>query len=399
MKYIIFLGDGMADYPIKELAGRTPLQTADKPNMDSLVKKARCGLLKTLVEGLPAGSDVANLSILGYNPRTSSEGRGVLEAASMGIKVAEDEVVLRCNLICVEDKKIKSHSSGHITSDEAALLIKELNREFGSTKVRFYPGVSYRHILILKGNEFSKNVECTPPHDVLGTPMSDVMGRGDSFTSEFLNNLILRSNELLENHAVNLERAKKGKDKANYIWPWSPGKKPNIEPFSAKYGKSGAVISAVDLLQGIGVLAGFDVIKVKGATGLADTNYEGKADATVNGLKSHDLVYCHVEATDEAGHEGDYALKVKAIEYLDKRLIGNVLKRLGEIDDDVSIAVLPDHFTPCSKKTHSTEPVPFFIFNPMRKGDSIESFDEESCRKGSFGTLQGDQFIRNLFSP
>ena len=397
MKYVIFLGDGMADYPIKDLGFKTPLQSADKPNMDALTKKARCGLLKTLVEGLPAGSDVANLSILGYNPRTCSEGRGVLEAASMGIKVAEDEIVLRCNLICIQDGKIKSHSSGHITSDEAAILINDLNKALGSEMVKFYPGVSYRHVLVLKGHEFSKNVECTPPHDVLGTPMVKVMVKGDKLTSEFLNELILRSNQLLENHPVNLERAKKGKDKANYIWPWSPGKKPNIEAFKDKFGKKGAVISAVDLLQGIGILAGFDVIKVEGATGLANTNYEGKANAVINALKNHDFVYCHVEATDEAGHEGDYKLKVKAIEYLDKRLIGNVLKRLGEIDDDVSVAVLPDHFTPCSKKTHSMEPVPFLIYNPQKDGDSIQSFDEESCKKGSLINLEGGQFIAEFF--
>jgi 2,3-bisphosphoglycerate-independent phosphoglycerate mutase len=398
MKYVIFLGDGMADYPIKELGNRTPLQAADKPNIDSLAKKARFGLLKTLPEGLPKGSDIANLSVLGYDPKTCSEGRGVLEAASMGIEAEEDEIVLRCNLICVKDGRIKNHSAGHISSEEASILIKELNRELGSEKVRFYPGVSYRHILILKGGEFSKKVECTPPHDVPGVEMEKEMVKGDELTRNFLNDLILKSNRILENHPVNMERASRGKDKANYIWPWSPGQKPHMETFVSRYGKTGAVISAVDLLQGIGVLVGFDVMKVMGATGLFDTNYEGKADAVIEGLKDHDFVYCHVEASDEAGHEGDYNLKTKTIEYLDKRLIGKVLGRLGEVNDDVSIAVLPDHYTPCAKKTHTVEPVPFLIYNPLKKGDSIERYDEESCRSGSFGTLEGPQFMRAFFA-
>jgi 2,3-bisphosphoglycerate-independent phosphoglycerate mutase len=398
VKYVIFLGDGMADYPIRELGNKTPLQVAFKPNIDMLAQKGRCGLLKTLHEGMPLGSDIANLSIFGYNAKTCSEGRGVLEAASMGIEVAQDEVVFRCNLICVKDGKIKNHSAGHITSEESVVLIKDLDKKLGSDKVKFHPGVSYRHILVLKGCDFSKNVNCTPPHDVPGTDMKKVMVKGDKLTSDFLNNLILKSNELLEDHPLNLRRARDGKDKANYIWPWSPGKKPNMTKFFDKFGKRGAVISAVDLLQGIGVCAGLDVIKVKGATGLANTNYEGKADAVIEGLKTHDFVYCHVEASDEAGHEGDYALKIKTIEYLDKRLIGKVLKRLNEVNDEVSVAVLPDHFTPCIKKTHTGEPVPFLIYNPRIAAQSVGKFDEESCKKGSYGVLDGEEFIKKLFS-
>jgi len=400
VKYVVFLGDGMADYPIKELGNKTPLQVADKPNIDSLVKKARCGLLRTLPEGMPLGSDVANLSVLGYDPRVFSEGRGVLEAANMGLKIAEDEVVLRCNLICVQDGKIKNHSAGHISSVEAAALIRDLDKKLGSAKIRFYPGVSYRHILVLKGDEFSKNVKCIPPHDVPGIEMAKVMVKGDAHTNAVLNDLILKSNELLEDHPVNLDRAKRGKDKANYIWPWSPGKRPKLEKFFDKYGKKGAVISAVDLLQGIGVYAGFEVIKVEGATGLANTNYEGKADAVVKALKSHDFVYCHVEASDEASHEADYELKVKTIEYFDKRLIGNALRRLSEIKDEISIAVLPDHYTPCVKRTHSSEPVPFLIYNPKIKvkGSSVEKFDEENCKKGVLGLLEGEEFIKEFFA-
>jgi 2,3-bisphosphoglycerate-independent phosphoglycerate mutase len=400
MRYVVFLGDGMADYPIKELGDRTPLQVADKPNIDSLAGKGRCGLLKTLPEGLPLGSDTANLSVLGYDPRAFSEGRGVLEAASMGIKIADDEVVLRCNVICVQDGKIRNHSAGHISSEEAAVLIKDLNKKFGSARIRFYPGVSYRHILVLKGHEFSKEVECTAPHDVLGTEMNRVLVRGDEHTSKVLNELIVKSNELLENHPINLKRAEKGEDKANYVWPWSPGRKPKLEKFFDKYGKKGAVISAVDLLQGIGVCAGFDVIKVKGATGLVDTNYEGKSDAVIKGLESHDFVYCHVEASDEASHQGDYALKVKTIEYFDKRLVWNVLRRIDEIRDDVAIAVLTDHFTPCAKRTHTAEPVPFLIYNPMVNVERgvVKNFDEESCRNGTLGILEGGEFIRQFFS-
>jgi 2,3-bisphosphoglycerate-independent phosphoglycerate mutase len=396
MKYIIFIGDGMADYPIEKLNGKTPLEFADTPNMDFLAKNGRCGMLKTIPEGMPSSSDVANLSVLGYNPVKCSEGRGVLEAANQGINVENDEVVLRCNVICVKDGKIKNHSAGHITTEEATVLIRDLNNKIGSEKVKFYPGVSYRHILVLKGDEFSKQIECTPPHDVPGTEMEKVMVKGEEYTSKFLNKLILSSNELLENHPVNIKRAKNGKDRANYIWPWSPGKKPKMERFYDKYGKTGAMISAVDLLNGIGVYAGFDVLKVEGATGLYNTNYEGKADAVIEGLKNHDLVYCHVEATDEASHEGDVELKVRCIEYLDKRLIGRVLKRLNEINDKVCIAVLPDHFTPCSVKTHTTEAVPFVIYNPDIKGDSVKRLTEKECEKGHFGLLKGDEFIRKF---
>lgn len=398
MKYIIFLGDGMADRPIESLNKKTPLMVAQTPNMDALVKKARCGTLLTIPEGMPKGSAVANLTVMGYDPKECYEGRGVLEAANQGVDIAEDEVGLRCNIICVKDGKIKNHSGGHISNEEAAPLVKEINEKLGNDKIKFHQGVSYRHLLVLKGTEFSKNIKCTPPHDVPGTEMNKVMVTGDNHTSEVLNNLILRSNEILENHQINLERENNGKDKANYIWPWSPGKKPKMEKFIDKYGKNGAVISAVDLINGIGVYAGFDVIRVEGATGLYDTNYEGKADAVIESLKNHDFVYCHVEASDEASHEADIDLKIKTIEYLDKRLIGRVLENLNQIDDQVTMAILPDHFTPCSIKTHSGEPVPFMIINPEKEPDNVQEFNEESCKQGSLGNIEGDTFIKIFLS-
>ncbi|MBU0615944.1 MAG: cofactor-independent phosphoglycerate mutase [Nanoarchaeota archaeon] len=392
MKYIIFLGDGMADYKIKKLGDKTPLMVANTPNMDSLAKKGRCGLFKTLPQGLPKGSAVANLSVLGYDPKQCFEGRGVLEAANQGIELDKNDVAMRCNLVCIEKGILKNHSAGHITNEEAEVLIKELDKKLGTDRIKFYPGVSYRHILVLKG--YSKDIDCTPPHDVPGTPIKDIMVKGEEKTAQLLNNLILDSNKILKNHPINLKRAEQGKDKANYIWPWSAGKKPKMQEFKEKYGLKGAVISAVDLINGIGRYAGFDIITVKGATGLYDTNYEGKAAAVIENLKDHDFVFCHVEASDEASHEGDVDLKIKTIEYFDQRLIGNVLKRLDEIDDKVTIAVLPDHYNPCSVRTHTDEPVPFLIYKPDEEPDEVDHYDEETCKKGSLGLIEGENFIK-----
>jgi len=354
--------------------------------------------LQTLPDGMPTGSAVANLSILGYDPRQFFEGRAVFEAANQKIELMEDDIAIRCNFISVENGKIKNHSADHISTDEAKTLIKSLNEKLGSDKIKFFSGVGYRNLIILHGKEFSKEIECTPPHDILGKKIEEFMVKGNKTTSKKLNSLIIKSNEILENHPINLERIKRGKHKANYIWPWSPGKKPNMKKYIDIYGKKGAVISAVDLINGIGVYAGFDVIRVKGATGLYDTNYEGKADAVIQALKNYDFVFCHVEASDEAGHDGDVKLKIKTIENLDNRLISNILKRLDEIDDDVSIAVLPDHFTPCKLKTHTTEPVPFLIWNSNKKSDMVEKYNEETCKKASLGLLKGDEFIREFFS-
>jgi len=395
MKYILFLGDGMADYPLGELGGKTPLQAADTPNMDKLARKGKCGKLITIPQGMPTGSAVANLSILGYDPHVYFQGRGILEAASMGVKLGPEDVAFRCNTICVENDKIKNHSAGHITSEEAAELIKTIDDKLGRDYIKFYPGVSYRHLLVLKGEEFSANVECTPPHDVIDISVAEVLPKAKDKeaeeTADVLNKMILESREILEEHPVNFARKKQGKDKANMIWPWSPGKRPCMRKFLERFGIKGAVISAVDLIRGLGIYAGFDVMKVKGATGLYNTNYEGKADVCLKALKEYNLVWVHVEASDEASHQGDIDLKLKTIEYFDKRLVGRVL---SSIDEDVCIALLPDHLTPIKVRTHVAEPVPFLIYNPEKEADGVCRFDEFSCAKGSLGLLEGDGFIK-----
>ena len=397
MKYVIFLMDGAADYPIKELGKKTPLQAANKPNIDWLAKNGRCGKLITIPDGFPKGSDTANLSILGYDPLLV-QGRGVLEAANMGIKLNKNDIALRCNLINVKGSRINDYSAGHISSEEAKILINLIDKKLGSNEVKFFPGVSYRHILVLK-NKYSSDVECFAPHDIYGKKVQDFLARAKNKqaekTAKLINELILKSPEILEGHKVNKKRKSAKKNTANMIWPWSPGKKPNIKTFKELYNIKGAVISAVDLVNGIGVCAGFDVIKVKGATGLYDTNYEGKADAALKALKSHDFVYVHVEAPDEAGHSGDFKLKVKAIEDFDKRLVGSFIKKMN---GKVCIAVLPDHPTPVSLKTHSAEPVPFLIYNPDKKADSVKKFDEFSAEKGSYGVIGRKKFIAELFS-
>ncbi|MCK5039807.1 MAG: cofactor-independent phosphoglycerate mutase [Candidatus Aenigmarchaeota archaeon] len=400
MKYIIFLGDGMADEPKMCKDGKTPLMVAEKPNIDSLAKKGRCGRLSTVPQGMPVGSEIANMSIIGYDPRVCYQGRGVLEAASMGVEIHEGEVAVRCNLICIENDKIKNHSSGHISSAESKELIEYINKELGNKNIIFFPGMSYKHLLVL--NNENSGVELTPPHDVIGTEVEKVMPKAKNNdgieTTKLLDSLVRKSWELLSNHPVNIKRVEEGKDPGNSIWPWSPGYRPKMELFSEKYNVHGAVISAVDLIKGLGVYAGMDVINVEGATGLYDTNYEGKADACIEALKDHDFVYVHVEAPDEAGHEGDFDLKVKTIEDFDKRLIGRVLEKLKDIDEDVKIAVMPDHYTPVKIKTHVGEPVPFIIAGTDVEADAVEKYDENNILQGSYGLLKGDEFIKTFLS-
>lgn len=387
----------MADYPLPELGGKTPLEVASTPWMDSLARRGRCGRLITIPEGMSTGSAVANLSILGYDPRIHFQGRGVLEAASMGIKLNLQDVVFRCNTICAENNKIKNHSGGHITTQEAAELVRTIDQELGSDHIKFYPGVSYRHLLVLKGEKFSANVECTPPHDVLGTPIDRVLVRAKDAqskkTAQILNKLILDSASILERHPVNVKRKGEGKDMANMIWPWSPGKKPVMKTLQERFGIRGAVISAVNLIKGLGVYAGFGIMQVKGATGLYNTNYEGKADASLVALEKYDLVFVHVEASDEAGHEGNVNLKIKTIEYFDQRLVGRVLRGIHE---KVRIALLPDHLTPIAVRTHVADPVPFLIYDPEKTGDEVREFSESSCSRGSLGLLEGDSFIKKV---
>jgi len=400
MKYLIILGDGMADEPIASLDNKTPLQAANKPNIDRLAAMGNSGILDTIPAGFSPGSEIANLSVLGYNLEKVYEGRGVLEAASMGVEITDNEMAMRCNLICIENGKIKNHSAGHISNEEAEELIDFLQKNLGDENVSFYPGVSYRHLLKLKNG--NKDLKCTPPHDVPGTPFSSVMIQSENLeakpTADFLNDLILKSQILLENHPVNLKREAHGKDKANSIWPWSPGYKPKMDSFIETNGlKNASVISAVDLIRGIGVYAGLKVIHVEGATGLYTTNYEGKALAALSALKEDDFVFLHIEASDEAGHEGDVELKIKTIEYLDSRVVKTVLDEMLTWDEPVTIALLPDHPTPCEKRTHTNSPIPFVIYRTGEKPDSVMIYDEFSAKKGKYGLLKGDEFIKAFF--
>ena len=415
MKHIIILGDGMADWPVESLGNKTLLQYAKTPYMDKLAKMGRCGMLKTVQNGFHPGSEVANSSILGYDQNEVYEGRGPLEAASIGVDLAPDDMAIRCNIITLEDGKIVTHNGGNLQTEDGAVLIDYLNEHLATDRVKFYCGVQYRHLLVIKGG--NKHVVCQPPHDHPGEPWRPLLvtaaspraGRFDSQeedsdvqrmtpqeTADLLNDLILRSQELLARHPYNVEKAKRGERQANSIWPWAGGYRPHMVPLTETFPqiKRGAVITAVDLIRGIGTLAGLRVIDVPGATGLADTNYEGKAQAAIKALETDDFVYVHVEASDEAGHDGDLELKLKTIEYLDSRIVGPVYEAVK--DQQVAIAVLPDHPTPVAHRTHTNEPIPFLIYAPGIEADEVETFDEVACKQGSYGQLEKDGFIKEL---
>lgn len=400
MKHIIILGDGMADWAVPALGNKTLLQYAETPYMDLLARMGRTGMLKTVADGFHPGSEVANMSVMGYDLYKVYEGRGVLEAASIGVELEPGDMAMRCNIICVEGETLKNHSAGHITTEEADELIQFLNQHLATERIRFYTGVQYRHLLVIKGGD--KRVSCVPPHDIPMQPFRQNMVKADcpeaQSTAELLNTLILKSQELLATHPVNLKRVSEGKDPANSIWPWSPGYRPKMELLSQKYPaiRSGAVITAVDLIRGIGHYAGLQCIDVEGATGLYTTNYEGKAQAAIEALKENDFVYLHVEASDEAGHEGNIDLKLKTVEYLDKRAIGPIYEAIKNWDEPVAIAVLPDHPTPCEHRTHTAEPVPFLIYYPGIEPDEVQCYDEVACRQGGYGTLEKDQFMNEF---
>ncbi len=401
MKYIIVLGDGMADEPLENHGGKTPLQMAKTPEIDRLAKLGCCGQLLTVPENMHPGSEIANLSVLGYDVPAVFEGRGTLEAASIGVKLEAGDLALRCNLLTIDGGNFKNHSAGHISSEEAHVLIDFLNEKLGSDKIIFHKGVSYRHLLVIKGG--NKLLACTPPHDVPGQAYQKYLAKAKveeaQETADLMNDLIVKSMELLPEHPVNQKRKAVGKDAANSIWPWSPGYKPQMPTLKELFGvEKSAVISAVDLIQGIGVYAGMDVIKVKGATGLYDTNYEGKAQATIDALTDYDLVYLHIEASDEAGHEGNVELKTKTIEYLDQRVVKYLVEETAKMGEPVAIAVLPDHPTPCATTVHTKDPVPFIIYKPGIEGDSVETYDEFTVRKGSYGLLKGNEFMKALLS-
>ncbi len=396
------------------------LQYAHKPMMDQLAREGRCGRLITVPEGFPPGSEVANTAILGYDLNKVYEGRGPLEAASIGYEMADDDFAIRCNIITLADGKIITHNGGNLETDDARVLIdylnehlaKPINKREGCERVKFITGIQYRHLLVIKGG--NKHIVCAPPHDhpneawrellvkpestVFSDSIADTSRLSPQQTADLINELILKSQELLTAHPYNKAKAAKGERQANSIWPWSGGYRPSMETLMQQYPqvKSGAVISAVDLIQGIGKYAGLRIIKVPGATGLANTNYEGKAQAAIEALEKDDFVFVHVEASDEAGHDGDLELKLKTIEYLDQRLIAPIYNKVNTWDEPVCIAVLPDHLTPVEMRIHVGQPVPFLIWHRGIEPDSVQQYDEVSCVSGGYGLLKLNEFMQAL---
>ena len=404
----------MADLPVERLGGKTLLQYANKPIMDQLAREGRCGRLVTVPEGFPPGSEVANTAILGYDLNKVYEGRGPLEAASIGYEMADDDFAIRCNIITLEDGKIITHNGGNLETEDARVLIdylnetlaKPINEREGCERVKFICGIQYRHLLV---------IVCAPPHDHPNEPWRPLLVKAKSAvsdsvadtrhltpqqTADLINDLILRSQDLLPKHPYNIEKAKRGERQANSIWPWSGGYRPSMLTLMQQYPeiKSGAVISAVDLIQGIGKYAGLRIIKAPGATGLADTNYEGKAQAAIEALQNDDFVFVHVEASDEAGHDGDLELKLKTIEYLDQRLIAPIYNKVRAWDEPVCIAVLPDHLTPVEQRIHVGQPVPFLIWHRDIQPDAVQQYDEVSCVSGSYGLLKLDEFMQTFMN-
>ena len=402
MKHIIILGDGMADWPAASLGNQTLLQYSHTPYMDMLARKGRTGKLITVADGFHPGSEVANMSVMGYNLPKVYEGRGPLEAASIGVELQPGDMAMRCNIVCIEGEILKNHSAGHISTEEADVLMKYLQEHLGNERVQFHTGVQYRHLLVIKGG--NKHIDCTPPHDVPLHPFRPLLVKAEipeaQDTADLINDLILKSQELLKNHPINVKRIAEGKDPANSIWPWSPGYRPQMEPLSVMYPsiRRGSVISAVDLINGIGVYAGLRRISVEGATGLYDTNYENKVSAALDALKTDDLVYLHIEASDEAGHEGNFDLKQLTIENLDKRVVGPIYEAVKDWEEAVAIAVLPDHPTPCELRTHTAEPVPFLIYYPGIEPDEVQTFDEIACKEGIYGVMRENEFMNEFIS-
>lgn len=398
MKYLVFLADGMADEPIPELEGKTPLEVANTPSLDALAKVGAQGTLLTIPEPFPSSSDAANLSVLGYDLAKNYCGRGPIEAASMNIELKEDEIAFRCNLITVNEEILEDYSAGQIDQKSADELISLLNKELGNEKIVFYPGVSYRNLLILKGEEFSDKIGYHKPDSNQGKKWKDILpyAKDDEgkVTSQVINELVERSVEILKKAPANLNLKENNKKPANCIWPWSPGKKPHLEAFESKYNKKGTVISAVDVILGIGKLTKMEAIKPDGATGFIDTNYENKVAAALRALKRTDFVYLHLEAIDECSHIGDLDLKIKAIEEFDRRLVRPVLDK---IDDDVIIGVLPDHPVPVKLRKHTRNPVPFLISGENVPKDGHTEYSEKTAARGAFGSLEKYTFLEMLF--
>jgi len=407
MKYIILLGDGMADRPRADLGGKTCLQAARTPNLDQLATLGQVGMVHTVPAGFPPGSDVANLTVLGYDPRKYYTGRSPLEAASIGVALGPDDVAYRCNLVTLKitgsaapgsrrrKAVMEDFSAGHISTEEARMLIEEIESKLGTNRIRFYPGVSYRHLMVWKGGK--DKIECTPPHDIQDRDVEEYRCRGEG--DDVINELMEASFEVLVNHPLNKSRLEHGKRAANSIWLWGQGKRPSMPTFREKYGIEGAVISAVDLTKGLGVYAGFEVITVPGATGWLDTNYVGKAEHALFALNTKDIVYLHVEAPDEAGHTGDLKNKIRAIEDFDEFIVGNIMHGMKQFDE-YRILALPDHPTPLEIRTHSAEPVPFIIYDNRseRQGGPVTYDERIADRKDAIVFTEGyrlmDHFLK-----
>lgn len=390
----------MADHPIARLGGKTPLEYADTPNMDRMAKTGRTGRLITIPKGFLPGSEVANTAILGYDLNEVYEGRGPLEAASIGYELQEGDLALRCNIITLADGVIKNHHGGHLTTSDSGPLIDLLNKRLGSDRVIFVKGIQYRHLLVIKGGD--KHIVCASPHDHPNEDWRKLMVRPEkgyedvaADTATLINSLIMRSQEVLAEAPLNKARAAAHLDTANSIWPWGGGCRPKMKTLMEMYPqiKRGDVISAVDLIRGIGHYAGLDIIDVEGATGLADTDYEAKTRAALDALRHDDFVFLHVEASDEAGHDGDLQLKLRTIENLDKRMVGPILNEVGTWDEDVAVALLPDHPTPVETRTHMDEPVPFAVWWKGITPDSVETYSETSCVNGHYGLLRLQEFM------
>ncbi len=381
MKYLLVLGDGMADYPIEEIGNKTPLEVANKPNMDYLAKNGKIGMVKTVPNGYKPGSDVANLGALGYDATKCYTGRSPLEALSIGIKMEDDDIALRTNLVTLsndkdyENKTMIDYSSGEITTPESRELMKYINEKLGTDKYVFYGGVSYRHCLIIK-HDAPEDMALTPPHDITGKKVTTYLPKGH-LNADLLS-LMKRSYDLLMEHPINKSRIARGLNPANSIWFWGQGTKPAIENFYERYGKTGSMVSAVDLLKGIAIGAGMKSVDVEGATGNLDTNFDGKAQAAINLFKEgRDFVFIHLEAPDECGHHGDLKGKIKAIELIDEKILGPVYNYLKDSGEDFAVLVMPDHRTPIALLTHSSEPVPFVMYSSKEKLGSNEAYNEK----------------------
>ena len=404
MKYIILICDGAADWPIEELGNKTIFEATETPSLDWIASHGQMGMLKTIPDGMLPGSEVANMSIMGYRPEKDLTGRGPLEALSAGVSLNDTDIAFRCNIINIDNGLINDYSAGHITTEESRPLIEYLQSKLRDAGVNFFPGVQYRHILKLDGTKYSENINLTPPHDQLDKPYKDFLAKPlnpndyeAKKTADFLNQLIERSNKLLIKHKINRKRAEAGKKMATHIWPWGGGKKPRILSFKKKYGLEGSVISAVDLIFGLGIATNLEPIRVKGATGLPNTNYKGKVEAALNSLKHKDFVLLHVEGIDEMGHTGDPQKKIDALKKFDENIMKPFLEVEEDLKNELVIGVLPDHPTPCKIRTHSSDPVPFAIYNPSNKLEVSRKYTELSGREGEYGLIENGEDFMNLF--